>query len=409
MKILIITPLFQPEPNHLTGLSFAKELLHHGHTVEVLTCFPNYPEGRLYDGYRQKFFMRESLDGINIVRVPLFIDHSRSGLRRIFSYLSFAFTACVPGIFLVKRPDVVFVYQGPATLAFSAIIMKLLWKVPYVLDVQDLWPESVTGSGMLNFRFAENLLNVFCDMTYRMADKIIVLSKGYKKLIQERGVPESKIRIVYNWCDESQMFADSKASIADELFREQNLNIVYAGNMGRLQALESVLYAAEIIAPQSPDIRIFFVGDGVDTDRLKQLAVAKNITNVSFIPRQPSDRIGAILQKADALLLHLKDDPLCRVGIPQKTQAYMAAGKPVIMAVKGEAADLVPQEGLGLHCEPENPADIANAISNLAAMPEAERRRIGAVNQAFYNKELSFHAGVDRIVSIFCEAIVSNK
>lgn len=400
MKILLLTQLFQPEPSHLKGLSFAKKLVSLGHTVEVLTGFPNYPDGRLYAGYRQRFYMRDNLDGITVFRVPLFMDHSRSGSKRALCYFSFSVSACIPGIFLMKRPDVIYVYQGPATLAIPGIVMRLWWKVPYILDVQDLWPESVTGSGMLNLPYAEKILTRFCNITYRLAGKIIVLSKGYKQLLERRGVPESKIEVVYNWCDESTLFLESTEPARENLIQPDYFTIVYAGNFGPFQALTAVIDAAEIVAQKNPKVCFLFVGDGIDADALKLKVAAKRLSNVKFIPRQPIQQIGKILKEADALLIHLKDDPLCRIGIPQKTQAYMAAGKPVIMAVKGEATELMGREGADLVCEPDNPKEIAMTILQFADTPKEERLKIGGRNLRFYNQELSIDVGVQRLLAI---------
>jgi glycosyltransferase involved in cell wall biosynthesis len=402
MRILLITQLFQPEPNHLKGLAFAKELVRMGHEVEILTGFPNYPGGKIYPGYRQRWFQRETIEGIPIIRVPLYPDHSSSGFRRIICYLSLSLTACIPGLFLVSRPDVVHVYQGPATLALPAIVLHLLRGVPYVLDVQDLWPESVTSSGMLNIPGLTSFLNMWCNMAHRLAAKIVVLSPGYKRMLTAKGVEATKIDVVYNWCDESQMFALAGEKMTDEQFGlAGHFTIVYAGNLGRVQALDAVLDAASLLHEEHPDILFVFVGDGVDADRLKGITSSKNLNNVRFIPRQSASEIGVILERADALLIHLRDDSLCRVGIPQKTQAYLAAGRPVIVAVNGDAADLVVEAQAGVPCEPEHPASIAAAVNKLYMLSSKEREQMGYNGLAYYNRHLAFAVGVKRMNYIF--------
>ncbi len=406
MRILMITQLFQPEPNHLKGLAFAKELRHMGNEVEVLTGFPNYPGGRVYAGYRQKWRVREVVDGVSILRVPLFPDHSNSGLRRFLCYMSLAFTMCIPGCFLVRRPDVVHVYQGPATLALPALLLRLLLGVPYVLDIQDMWPDSVLSSGMLKFRSARGVLNFWCNLTYRLAKKITVLSPGYKNLLVERGVPASKIEVVYNWCDEAQMLNSSGSnSKVDPYGLAGRFNVIYAGNLGPVQALDSVIEAAGLLQESFPNLQFVFVGDGIDCARLKRLVASQNINNVKFVPRQPIDKIGEILEKADALLIHLRDDPLCRVGIPQKTQAYLAVGRPIIMAVHGDASDLVKQTNSGIVCVPQNAESIARAVEDLLRMPPEKRSLMGQNGKVFYEKHLSFHVGVNRMAAIISGAM----
>ncbi len=406
MRILLLTQLFQPEPNHLKGLAFARELQRQGHKVEVLTGFPNYPGGKLYPGYRMCSLQRENIDGVDIVRIPSFLSHDRSGVRRLMSYVSFAISAACWGIFRVGRPDVVHVYQGAATLAFPAMVLRLLRKVPYVLDVQDLWPESVTGSGMLSFPFGERLLHWWCRLTYRFAARIVVLSPGYKNVIVGRGIPADKIDVVYNWCDESHLQASSDAMATFlPYFGKEDFNVVYAGNMGKLQALDTVINAAEILKGDTPAIKFILVGDGVELASLKSTVSALKLPNICFVPRQAPEQVALFLKQADLLLVHLKDTPLCRVGIPQKTQAYLAMGKPILMAVKGDAAKLVIDANAGLTCEPEQPKAIADAIRAAIKMPADVRREMAERAQRFYEAELSFGVGSSRMLAVLRLAV----
>jgi colanic acid biosynthesis glycosyl transferase WcaI len=404
MHILLITQLFQPEPNHLKGIIYAKELFRQGHTVEVLTGFPNYPGGKIYPGYRQRLFQRETYDGVPIVRVPLFPDHSNSGFSRILCYTSLAFSACIPGLFLIRRPDVVHVYQGPATLALPAIILRFLRRIPFVLDVQDLWPDSVTSSGMLKSSILSWLLNKWCDLVHRMAAKIVVLSDGYKRTLVARGVSAAKIEVIFNWSDERKACkSDHEGKPLGLCGREDRFSIVYAGNLGRVQALDAVLEAASLLREEFPDIIFVFIGDGIDADRLKAIAASEKLDNVRFLPRLPVTEIAANLECADSLLIHLRDDPLGRIGIPQKAQAYLAAGRPIIIAAKGDAADLIETANAGVACEPENPASIAIAIAKLHNLPAEKRKAMGENGLDFYRHHLAFSVGVKRLVAVFEE------
>lgn len=396
----MLTQLFQPEPNHLKGLEFAKAIASSGHEVQVLTGFPNYPGGQIYSGYRQRLFQHEDMDGVAVVRVPLLPDHSNSAFRRIFCYVSLALTMCIPGLLLVRKPDIVHVYQGPATLALPALLLRLFLRVPYVLDVQDIWPESVTSSGMLRPAWLGRVLSFWCNLTYRFAQKIVVLSPGYRQLLIDRGVPAEKIEIIYNWCDENQVVDAALPEAAKYVFDESRFTVVYAGNLGVVQKLDAVLDAAEILSVQSPEVRFVFIGDGVDSPRLQRIVADGNFDNVIFVPRQPSSSIGAILRRADALLIHLRDDPLCRVGIPQKTQAYMAAGRPIIVGVKGDAADLVVEAGAGIPCEPENPLSIVEAIMKLQELTLQEREQMAQRGYSYYQKKLSFRVGTKKMISV---------
>jgi colanic acid biosynthesis glycosyl transferase WcaI len=302
----------------------------------------------------------------------------------------------------VRKPDVIHVYQGPATLAFPAMVLRVCFGVPYVLDIQDIWPESVLSSGMLRFPAAALLLNRWCGLAYRLAAKIVVLSPGYKSALMARGVPASKIEVVYNWCEETRMLhPKSSGGDADPFGLSGRFNVVYAGNLGRIQALDAVVQAAGLLRKRCPDVQFVFVGDGVDTERLKCKVADERIANIKFIPRQPIDKVGAILSRADALLIHLRDDPLCRIGIPQKTQAYLAAGRPIIMAVRGDATNLVQQANAGIVCEPENAASIAEAVESLFLLPFDKRRAMARNGRDFYDKHLSFPVGLNRMITIF--------
>ncbi len=409
MRILLLTQLFQPEPNHLKGLAFAKELVRQGHEVEVLTCLPNYPAGRLYDGYRMRLKTFEMMENIPVIRLALFVDHSASGLKRFICYMSFAAVASLLGPYLIRRPDVIHVYQGPATLCLPAMFFRSLFGVPYVLDIQDIWPDSVTASRMLTFPGCMDILGSWCNLTYRLASKIVVLSEGYKTRLLKRGVPADKIHVIYNWCNENEMLsATDDPGEAVDFGAADKFNIVFAGNMGKVQGLDTVLMAASKLSSEIPHARFVLIGDGVELGHLKMLASRLALTNVIFIPRQPARRIGQMLSAADALLIHLNDDPLSHIGIPQKTQAYMAVGRPIIMAVNGDSADMVRRAKSGIICEPGNPEAIANSVKTLIHMDPTQRVSLGENGRSFYNKELLFAIGVKRIISVLEQASGNN-
>ena len=199
MRILFLTQWFQPEP-HFKGLPFVRKMKERGHEVEVLTGFPNYPGGKLYPGYRVRLFQKEIIDGIRVNRVVLFPSHDRSGFKRIMNYLIFSLSAALLGPLLVRKPDVIYVYNL-ITLSWAALVMKHISGCKIVYDVQDLWPESVINSGILSNRFLLNVLNRWCVWAYCRADRLAVLSPGFKRALIERGVPRERIEVVYNWCD----------------------------------------------------------------------------------------------------------------------------------------------------------------------------------------------------------------
>ena len=395
MRILFLTQWFQPEPIS-KGLPFAQALAARGHNVEVLTGFPNYPGGKLYPGYRVRPWQREIMEGIPVNRVALYPSHDRSGLRRMANYLSFALSSFVLGPWLVSRPEVIYVYNL-VTLGPTAFLLRRLFGAKVLLDVQDLWPESVINSGMLNNKMAHWILTAASVWAYRRADWITVQSPGFKRALGQRGVSPDKIEVIYNWCNEiEQRPAPRDEALAQQLGLDDRFNVLFAGTMGVMQGLDTVLEAAQLCRERVPQAQFVLIGSGVERERLEAKAAAMGLVNVRFLPRQPPEAIGRFYALADALLVHLKDDPLFQITIPSKTQAYLYMGKPIIMAVRGDAADLVRQAGAGLICPPQDPAALAETVARLAAMSAEERERLGRCGAQFYAQNLAMDGGVDR-------------
>ncbi len=342
MRILFISHYFQPEPNFFFGLPFAKALRDAGHEVQVLTGFPNYPGGKIYENYKIKLIQREIMDGIEVIRVPLYPSHNRSSLKRILSYISLSSTQSLIGPFAVNKADVAYVTQGPATIGLPSIIHKVFRGIPFVYNIQDLWPDTLASTGMFSSGFGYKLVDWWCKRVYKSAAKVVVISPGMKKVLIERGVSPEKIEVIYNWCDDSLIYrGEPDKNLKKQLGMEDKFNIVFAGNMGKAQAMDAVVDAAEIISRQNDKILFSLIGSGVEVDGLKEKTAKLKLNNVVFHGRKPVSEIGPILRLADILLVHLKNEPLFNITIPSKTQAYMASGKPVLIGVSGDAAELI--------------------------------------------------------------------
>jgi glycosyltransferase involved in cell wall biosynthesis len=401
MRILFVTQWFDPEPI-FKGLAFARELKRYGHDVQVLTGFPNYPGGRLYEGYRIRPVQRECIDGVSVVRVPLYPSHSRSVAGRTLNYCSFAASAATIGTAIVGRPDVIYAYHPPATVGIPAVTLRAVYGAPLVYDIQDLWPDSVAASGMITSRRRLGLLSTLCRFVYARTDHITVLSPGLKQALIARGVPPEKVTVVYNWCDEAQIIQrGSSAAHQPADGWPGKFLVVFAGTMGAAQALDSALEAARLVGASRPDVHFLFIGGGIESERLAARALSLNLANVTFLPPVPVASIGRYLARADALLVHLKNDPLFEITIPSKTQAYMAAGRPLVMAVRGDAADLVRRANCGITCEPEDPGSLSRAIQSLAATGPVERRVLGENGRRFYENSCSLSAGTQKFDAIF--------
>jgi len=398
VRILILNQWFDPEPA-FKGLSFARRLAARGHEVEVLTGFPNYPEGRLYPGYRMRLWQREWLERIPVIRVPLYPSHDLRAVRRALNYLSFAVAAALLGPWLARRPDLIYAYHPPGTVGLAALALGRWFSAPVVYDVQDLWPDTIVASGMLRGGMVLRLLDGFCRFVYRHADRVAVLSPGFRQTLMERGVAADKVQVIYNWAREPQ----PPPPAGPPAIGKAGLEIVFAGNMGPAQGLDAVLEAARRCVGLAPGARFRLVGGGVDAERLERRAREMRLPNVEFAGWQSLAATQAMLQAADVLLAHLKDDPLFAITIPSKTQDYLAAGRPILMAVRGDAADLVARAGAGILAEPGNPESIAEAVCKLDAMPAAERDRMGRAGREFYERELTMGRAVERLDALVRE------
>lgn len=408
MRILILTQFFDPEPASIPGLPLATWLVQKGHDVQVVTGFPNYPGGRFYPELPVRIWKREEIDGVRINRVILYPSHDRSALRRMMNYGSFALSASVLGTLLTRKPDVVYVYHPPATVGLPALLWKKLRGVPFVFHVQDLWPESVVESGMagagrLN-SILERAIGWWCHRIYSSASSVVTLSPGMRRMLIERGVPSEKVIFIPNWVEESIYFPVPRdESVAKDLGMSGRFNVVYSGNVGHYQNLPTALQAAALLRDLS-DFQLVIIGDGLAVNELRELATHLELENVLFLDRRPYREMAGITAIADVLLVSLKELPFFEVTIPSKTQVALACGRPVLMAVKGDAADLILEAGAGVVCTPGDVLGMAEAIRKFHSMSSQELSAMGEQGRAFYEAELSIDSGASRLESLLRRA-----
>jgi len=396
-KILILTQWFEPEPT-TKGISFAKELKKKGFDIEILTGFPNYPRGKIYDGYKLKLFQREFIEGIKINRVFLYPSHNNNAVQRAINYISFSITSLIFGLFMINKPNIIYAYHPPITVGISALALKFFFRIPLVYDIQDIWPDTLIATGMIKNKSILKLIGFISNLTYRLSDRLVVLSPGFKNLLIKRGVKKSKINVIYNWSPIKIKNENIKKIIKKD---NKNFNIVFAGNIGKAQSLGTIVKVAEILLKKESKAKFIIVGDGVDLMELKNEVNIRKITNLEFIPRVSQDKISKYLHLANALLVHLKNEDLFKITIPSKTQAYMAFGKPIIMAVKGDAARLIEKSRSGITCEPENYKQIAQRIERLISLEQYQLDIMGNNAAKFYEKNLSFEEGIKKFTNVF--------
>jgi glycosyltransferase involved in cell wall biosynthesis len=398
LRILYMTQWFEPEPA-FKGIGFAKALKERGHDIRVVTGFPNYPRGKVYPGYRIRPFRREQRDGIVVDRLLLFPSHSRSAAGRVLNYVSFGLSLFAYGIFAAGRADVVYAYHPPLTVALAAAAVGAIRRRPVVVDIQDLWPDTLASTGMMGGKGASRFLGALCNWVYRRAAGLIVSGPGMKRVLVERGVPDGKIEVVLNWADESQVAPKGQLDLAPFALAGR-FTVIFAGNLGVAQGLDVVLDAARTVAGRDPRVQFLLVGDGVEADRLRARVAAEGLANVRLTGPVPRENVADLLHAADALLVTLVEDPLFEITIPSKTQFYLAVGKPVLMAMRGDAARLVEEAGGGVCVPPADPAALAEAVIALAGTDGGTLAAMGRRGRAAYAAGMSMASGIGKTVAI---------
>jgi glycosyltransferase involved in cell wall biosynthesis len=387
MRILYITQWFDPEPNVIKGPAFVRALEAAGHEVTVVTGIPNYPHGRFYPGYRLRPIQREYLGGVEVIRLALYPSHDASTFRRSLNYLSFFVSALAFVLVRAGRYDVIYAYHPPITVGLAATLGASVWRRPLLLDVQDLWPDTLAATGMRGAARLGGAIGVICSMVYRRAERIVVQSEGMRAALIARGVAPAKLATIRNWAKADRQARRQAARAEDAMFA-----LVYGGNLGLAQGLSTVADAAELLARSGVRAELWLYGDGLEAEALRKRA--RELPNLHVEPRVDEEAAVALFEGADALLLVLRDDPLFAITIPSKLQFYLAMGRPIVAAVAGEAAELLRASKAAIVVPPGRPEALAHAIREIAAMPPAEREAMGRAGRAFYETCFSFERGV---------------
>jgi colanic acid biosynthesis glycosyl transferase WcaI len=375
--------------------------------VEVLTGFPNYPSGQIYEGYHQRIWQRENPDNVPIIRVPLYPNHSRSGLKRILNYVSFAAAASLIGTWLCRKADLMWVYHPPLTVGLAAWWIGLLHGIPFIYEIQDMWPETLSSTGMVSSSKVLSTVDWVAKWIYRRADALIVISPGFKRNLIAKGVPAEKIHIIPNWADEDiYRPVPRDPALGDEFGLAGRFNVMFTGNMGAAQALHHVIEAAKLLQNET-EIQFVFIGDGILAPDLK--AQAQGLSNVRFISQQPAERIPHFLAWADAALVQLRNDPLFHITIPSKTLTYLACGRPILCGVPGDGADVVKEANAGLFFEPENPAALVEAVKKLHSTSAHEREAMGQRGRETFLQQYTRKVLLERYEQVFAQVIASKK
>lgn len=385
MKILFLSMHYKPEPCDSRTSKLAEGMARAGHETTVVSSFPNYPFGKVYDGYKQSIREQKSIDGVNVIRVPMFPDHSKNKKRRMLSYLSFGASATFLGSLFSKRPDLMWIHHPPLTTGIAGYLMAKLKRVPYVYEIHDLWPQTLVSTGMVSEGKLTQKIQKVCNFLHKRAAAIVVTSPGMKQQLILDGIDEFKIHVFPQWSQSESIPSEKNPATGAKYNLEGKFNILFTGNLGTAQGLDTILDAAKLVSHRE-DIQISLVGAGVELDHLQSRVSEEQIANVKFTGQVSHEEVQELWQWADGLLVHLKRDPLFAITIPSKTQAYLAAGRPVLCGVDGDGGELVQQTGGGICFASEDPQAMANAILDLAKMSSTERQTMAAkARQGYIN------------------------
>lgn len=390
MHILILGQCYAPENVSAAVLiaELASDLVRRGHRVTVATGAPSYPHGRVFDGYSNGLFSSETLDGVRVIRTWSYISPSKRVLPRLLHYGTYSATAFYGGL-LAGRPDVILSFSPPLPLGLSAWALSRIFRVPWALQLEDLYPDAAIAAGVMTNRV---LVNFFLGMEaflYRRAQRISVISKSFQQTLLTKGVAGSKIEFIPIWADPDEVRPMEK----ENAFRrahglEHKFVVMYAGNIGLTSCLEDALGAAEILRDRS-DIQFVVVGEGVRKDALMEASRERGLTNVRFLPFQPRENFAEMLAAADLSLVTLNAGAALS-SLPSKIFNVMASARPVLAATPpgSELMQIVESAACGWTVPPGAPDRLAEAVVQLKDR-ESDLVQMGKNGRACLEKNYS--------------------
>jgi glycosyltransferase involved in cell wall biosynthesis len=406
LRALVVSQYYWPESFRINDV--VKSLSEKGVEVEVLTGKPNYPRGKVFDGYKAWGCKQEIHQGVCIHRVPLF-PRGRGGWRLALNYLSFVISGmlCAPWLLSGKKFDVIFVYApSPILQAIPAIFFGWLKGCPVVLWVQDLWPESLSATGHVKNKLVLQLVERVVRFIYRHVDLLLVQSQGFVDPVSALASGTS-VKYYPNSVDES-FSAPATAPVPEIPGLGDGFSIMFAGNIGSAQGIEVIVEAATILRMHN-DIQFIVLGDGSRRDWMLQEVRNRNLNNLHLPGRRPIEMMPGLMQKASVLLVSLTDQDIFRRTIPSKIQAYLAAGRPILACLNGEGASLVVASGAGMAVPAEDGKSLAKAILQMYGLSQQERDAMGANGRLYYKQYFSHDMLVDRLISLLQLCITDSK
>lgn len=398
VKILIITQYFYPENFKSNDLAF--ELQKRGHDITVITGIPNYPEGEIFDGYGFFKKRKQLIDGVKIYRSLLLPRGKGGGLRLFANYYSFAFFASVKAFFLGfnQRFDAILVHEpSPITQYYPALLMNKLWKIPVYFWVMDLWPESLSIAGGIKNKFVLNYYTNVVKRFYTNSKKILITSKGFREAINEKGNFNDKIVYFPNWAEDSISEGNKNFPIPP---MPDGFKVMFAGNIGEAQDLDNIMRAALELRDKK-HIHFILVGDGRKMPFVKEFVEQNNLNEtVHIMGRFPVESMSSFFDKADIMLVTLKDDPIFNLTVPAKLQAYMSASKPIVAMLNGEGSENVIDADCGFTVQAGDYRGLSETILKASLLSYDELETLGQNSRSYYESYFKMSACISNLEDI---------
>lgn len=371
MRILFLSHYFPPEVNAPASRTYehCKQWVQDGHEVTVITCAPNHPRGTVYEGYRNKLFQREEKDGIQVIRVWTYVSANEGFLKRTLNYLSYMVAAVLVAPFL-SRCDVVLSTSPQFFNGLAGYLASRSKRVPWILEIRDLWPESIVAVGAITNRPVIRFLEGLELFAYRKADHLVVVTDAFKAHMLARGISAKKVTVIKNGVDFSlyKKPPHGGTHLSDDLGLEGKFVASYFGTHGMAHHLETILEAARELT-EWKDIVFLLVGDGAERSRLVAMRDEMKLSNVAMLDQQPKEKMPELWSLSSVSLVLLKKSAVFKTVIPSKIFESMAMERPVILGVEGESAELVESAGGGICIEPESAKDLACQVLKLYRDP----------------------------------------
>lgn len=400
MKVLIVTQYFLPE--NFKGNDIAFELQKRGYDVTVLTGIPNYPKGDFFEGYNYFKKRRENINGVKVIRTFLIPRGKNTATFLFLNYFSWAFFASLYVVYLsiFKKFDRIIVQQlSPVTMGLPAIIYKKLRKTPVYFWVLDLWPESLTAAGGINNKKILWAFTKIVQFLYRNSDKILISSKGFRESIIKKGDFAEKITYFPNWADLA-LTENTEKTQTPKL--NKKFKIMFAGNIGTAQDLDTVLEAFKLLKEQNiSTIQLLILGDGREKSRLESWVKEQKLNDIiQFLGKKPIETMPQYFAEADCMLVSLKDEPIFNLTLPAKIQAYMSQRKPIIAVMNGEGYDTILEADCGFSVKAGDAQALASAIINISALNPEIRNKLGENGYQYYSDHFRFEQCINNLEKI---------